>query len=285
MLETQGLLFDIPDDPKERTVKLKQLRHPIWTENKSRLIAKYLQYFVFITKHGIYIDGFAGPQQPKKEGLWTAELVMNSDPKRITKFFLCELNKAKVKRLEDLKKSQPQKPKRTIEIVHGDCNIEIPQYLTKNPIPEKKATFCLLDQRTFECHWETVKFIAEHKREGMKIEQFYFLANSWMDRSFAGTKNIENIRAWWGGDGWQEFKKIRGQARAAMFEKRFKEELGYVYVMPYPILERKTGGQVMYWMIHASDHPEAPKLMWRAYHKAVTVETPEQIKMDLTLAS
>ena len=36
----------------------------------------------------------------------------------------------------------------------------------------------------------------------------------------------------------------------------------------------------MYYMIHATDHPEAPALMNRAYHKAVTpIEPAEQMAL------
>jgi hypothetical protein len=38
----------------------------------------------------------------------------------------------------------------------------------------------------------------------------------------------------------------------------------------------------MYQMIHASDHPEAPKLMGRAYRNAVNVEEPPaQLEIEL----
>ena len=37
----------------------------------------------------------------------------------------------------------------------------------------------------------------------------------------------------------------------------------------------------MYQMIHASDHPEAPKLMARAYRNAVNAEEPpDQLEME-----
>ena len=40
----------------------------------------------------------------------------------------------------------------------------------------------------------------------------------------------------------------------------------------------------MYYMIHATDHPEAPKLMERAYNQAVLPkETVEQLKLELGL--
>ena len=37
----------------------------------------------------------------------------------------------------------------------------------------------------------------------------------------------------------------------------------------------------MYYMIHASDHPEAPKLMSRAYRQAISPkETAEQLELE-----
>jgi len=46
--------------------KYKRYDQAIWTENKAHFIQQYLKYFVQITKHGAYIDGFAGPQSPKQ---------------------------------------------------------------------------------------------------------------------------------------------------------------------------------------------------------------------------
>ena len=55
--------------------------------------------------------------------------------------------------------------------------------------------------------------------------------------------------------------------RALLVAKRFEEELGYRKAKPYAIHSEKRGGRVMYHMIHATDHPDAPTLMIRAYRK------------------
>jgi hypothetical protein len=48
--------------------------------------------------------------------------------------------------------------------------------------------------------------------------------------------------------------------------------------MPWPIYERQSGGRIMYYMIHATDHTEAPILMSRAYANAVKpLENEEQM--------
>jgi hypothetical protein len=41
-------------------------------------------------------------------------------------------------------------------------------------------------------------------------------------------------------------------------------DLGYRCAQAWPIFERKEGRRVMYYMVHATDHDEAPKLMARA---------------------
>lgn len=39
----------------------------------------------------------------------------------------------------------------------------------------------------------------------------------------------------------------------------------------------------MYYMIHATDHPEAPRLMSRAYQRAVQPKEPaEQLSLEFT---
>ncbi len=49
-----------------------------------------------------------------------------------------------------------------------------------------------------------------------------------------------------------------------------------------PFSASDTGGRVMYYMIHATDHPEAPKFMSRAYRRAVLpLEPIEQLSLAL----
>ncbi len=57
------LSIELPEQPPGLAADPKVLApsNPVWTHNKARFIMRYLRYFVFITKHGTYIDGFAGP--------------------------------------------------------------------------------------------------------------------------------------------------------------------------------------------------------------------------------
>ncbi len=247
-----------------KEILLKVPLYPVWTECKARLIALYLFLFIQITKHGRYIDGFAGPQQDDKPDMWAAKLALEIRPQWLKRFCLFENNAEKVRMLWELRK-QKLNENREIEIYAGDFNKRIHEFLKDNPVGEKEATFCLLDQRTFECKWSTVETLAKHKKAGYKIELFYFLAIGWLDRSISGLKNDSVLREWWGRDDSQIVLHKKPYDRALLFQRRFEEELGYKYVQPWPIYERRGGGRIMYFMIHCSDHPEAPKLMDRAY--------------------
>ena len=283
--ERSGFLFEM-GAPARVEPEVKRPRHPIWTENKARLIQRYLHYFVMVTKHGTYIDGFAGPQEDGKDEMWSAKLVLENEPRWLRNFYLFDADPKQVESLNTLVSSQapmPKGQKRNVLVTPGDFNEGIKQLLADRPIKDREATFCLLDQRTFECKWRTAQLLAEYKPPGQhKIELFYFLPNHWLDRSLAAlTKNVHIGAEWWGRDNWATLQGIPGQDRAGLFAERFKKDLGYASAKPWPIMERANGGSVMYYMIHATDHPDAPALMARAYAKAVTpLEPVEQLTLE-----
>ena len=265
-------------------IRTKALERPVWSENKADLITRYLQYFVFITRHGTYIDAFAGPQTNRSEYAWTAQSVMNSEPKRLRNFYLFDESPTQVARLRELAENNQD---RNIFVHEGDSNLVLPAVLPTGSIGEREATFCLLDQRTFECSWGLCQHIARLRPGLTKVEQFYFLANSWLPRALAAISTAEGeqrVISWLGDNDWQSFAKHRSSDRAEVFIRKFREELGYRSVKAWPIFERDAGaGVIMYYMIHATDHEEAPKLMYRAYCRAVDPPEPvEQLELDLS---
>jgi hypothetical protein len=79
------------------------------------------------------------------------------------------------------------------------------------------------------------------------------------------------------GAAWGELIEKQGAIRAKYVCDRFKSEFKYEHVYPFPIYEKKDkGGRIMYYMIHASDHPEASTLMYRAYGKALDIKESDQ---------
>ncbi len=242
---------------------------PVWTEHKANFIQRYLKLFIQITKHGTYIDGFAGPQRFELEHAWSARLVLQIRPPLLRHFFLCEANAKSFRALKECVQELAKPKDRTIELYEGDFNKKVEDILKSRYITDKEATFCLLDQRMFECHWDSVRKLAE-KKKTMKIELFYFFGFGWVKRALAGvTKNRSVVEQWWGREDYSELiDKTREEIRQVLVE-RFRVELGYKYVTPYPIYKREQNNIVMYEMLHATDHDAAPELMNRAYRQAV----------------
>jgi three-Cys-motif partner protein len=285
--QNHPLFPDLPTGILTKARKYKRVQQSIWTENKAKFIQQYLRFFVQITHHGTYIDGFAGPQYHQQLNAWAAALVLESEPKWLRHIFLCELTKTGVRALNKLVSKQPERDRRgkkiyrKIEVLPGDFNITVNEILTERKIAQKEATFCLLDQRTFECHWATVAKLAAFKKPPHhKVELLYFLGVGWLHRAFSGIRNIEKMKNWWGNDQWRELKAKTEWDIADIVRKRFDKELGYTYTAAYPIFDKKGSNRIMYYMIHASDHDEAPALMVRAHHKAVR-SLPKEVQKRL----
>lgn len=289
MSPTEPTLFHLPPPPAvPRAPRFAAIKQALWTHQKAQLIANYLRLFTMITKHGAYIDGFAGPQAPGQPKSWSAELALANQPPWLRQFFLCDANATQVARLNALKAQQPPIGNRTIEVYTGDFNRVIDRILSDGGIRPKTATFALLDQRTFECEWDSVRKLAQHKPAGeLKIELFYFLPTGWFDRAVSGLKDRASaLRTWWGRDDWQAYVTAKPIERPDLMTKRFRTELGYAFAYAWPIRSREHHGRLMYAMIHASDHEEAPKLMQRAYRLATAPSDKiEQLEIEYGLRS
>ena len=135
------------------SVEIGSLPSPIWTETKAQLIQNYLRLFLFITKHGVYIDGFAGPQDKANPDSWAAKLVLELAPPWMKAFFLCEIKKSSYADILSMLQTQKTIAGRQIVHKHGDFNEWIADVLASGSITDKTATFALLDQRSTECHW------------------------------------------------------------------------------------------------------------------------------------
>jgi three-Cys-motif partner protein len=254
---------------------------PVWTEHKANFIQRYLKLFIQITKHGTYIDGFAGPQRLELEHAWSARLVLQIRPPFLRHFFLCEANHRSFKALRRCVEQMPKDRGRTIELFQADFNIAADQILGSRFITEKEATFCLLDQRMFECHWKTVEKLAK-KKSKMKIELFYFFGSGWVKRALAGvTRNQDIVQRWWGRGDYGTLKAKSREEISIMLQNRFRTELDYKFVTAYPIFKREHNEIVMYEMLHATDHEDAPELMNRAYRQAV--RSAQKLAEQLTL--
>lgn len=254
---------------------------PIWTENKAKLIERYLHYFVMVTKHGTYIDGFAGPQAMDHPDSWAAKLALEMEPKWLRHFHLFDNDTSKARCLQDLKTDHPD---RDIRVFHTDFNQSVQHLLESGDIGEREAVFCLLDQQTFECDWATVETLARYQDpRRRKIELFYFLPNSWFERAVAAMHEDttrDTLPRWWGRNDWASFAELRRPQRCQAFADRLKNDLGYAFVDAYAIRQQDDSGNIMYYMLHASDHEEAPNFMARAYRAVVDARSEDQFTFE-----
>ena len=282
MMADNAALFDLDDYLSKTPVGNGKTRGHVWTENKAKLIARYLRSFTYVTRHGTYLDAFAGPQEGSNPSpnSWAAKLTLENEPKWMKRFVLCDRDPEKLRELESIAAIHHEgreKSKRSVQVIEGDSNLTLPAYLNAHPIAEKEASFCLLDQHTKECTWSLVEKISQHKKTGYKIELFYFLAQGWIDRVLTeklGDGNVEKVVQWLGHSDWKSFKELSSRDRAEDFVRRFNEELGYNFSKAFPIYQRGNEGKEMFWMIHASDHERALPLMGGAY-TGVGLSLPE----------
>src|SRR5689334_10258844 len=121
----QGSLFSDLPPPLGKPLRFRSHKRPLWTENKARLIERYLFYFVLITRHGAYIDGFAAPQDPKNTDSWAAKLVLESKPQLLREFWLCDIHRPGIVALKSMVATLPRVPGRRIEILTGDFNKKV----------------------------------------------------------------------------------------------------------------------------------------------------------------
>ena len=267
------------DGPSKKLTKLKLAEGgaPLWTAEKASLIDEYIHRFLLVTKHGVYLDLFAGPQRAGDLESWSVRRVLvrrTEGSPSIRHYAVCDEDPTQVERLRELGGGRS-----SFRVYAGDVNEQIHAMLKEAPIGPKTACFCLIDQRTFECHWATVEAVARHKREGLKIELFYFLAQGWLDRA-RSTSRPEKLRAWWGNSDYRQFLERRSHDRANTLCRRFREELGYEYAIPFAIHEKGEGSRTMYYMIHASDHPRAATLMSEAYREVSSSRMMSGVQLD-----
>ena len=268
-MATQNVLFkDLRSDtptprPPQAPVKIDA---PLWTADKAALIGEYIHLFLMVTKNGVYLDLFAGPQRSGDTHNWSVRRVLErrTEGPAIRHYAVCDRDPGQARRLRDLGRTHD-----SFRVYEGDANERVHDMLNEARIGPKTACFCLMDQRTFECQWSVVRAVARHKRNGYKIEVFYFLAQGWIDRAWRSIKDPKRLAAWWGNENYEEFRGLSSPERAEALCKRFVRELGYAYAFPFAIHKKGGGSRTMYYMIHASDHPEACKLMSRAYQQVL----------------
>ena len=257
-----------------------EIGSPLWTADKAALIEEYIHRFLLVTKHGVYLDLFAGPQNDEED--WSIRRVLGRRTEggpEIRHYAVCDLEPEKAEQLRELGRTHPGP---AFNVYEGDANQLVQTMLEEAPIGSNTACFCLIDQRTLECAWSTVEAIARHKQNGgFKIEVFYFLAEAWLDRTWKSVKDPDKLLKWWGRPDYKAFLERPAFERAQALCARFRDDLGYLYSEPFAIHKKGKDSRIMYYMIHASDHPDAIRLMSDAYQKVPSNREINEVQLSL----
>ena len=148
-----------------------------WTVEKLEILRQYLDSYTTALKDQpfnlIYVDGFAGP------GVWSpgteygdedygefrevvegsATIALNIDDKPFDRFVFIEMDPDHANSLRRLRSEHPQ---RQIEIINGDCNIELPRFCDSMGRYDRAVVF--LDPFAADVDWRTVETIANTKK-------------------------------------------------------------------------------------------------------------------------
>ena len=142
-----------------------------WTQEKLGILCRYLDSYTTALKKQpfrlIYVDAFAGAGtyaedsyadfQDLKKG--SASIALEIDDKPFDQLIFVEKETKSVNSLLNL---QTQYPNRTIEIVQGDANDEIPNFCNKMKNLDRAVVF--LDPYATQVSWSTVEKIASTQK-------------------------------------------------------------------------------------------------------------------------
>lgn len=284
---TGELFSDLPEAEKPNALMTTIEESATWSVDKSRLVEEYIRLYQMITYGGVYIDGFAAPQRQETDlDLWTLRRIVEIEPKWIQRFYVCDTDPSGVEMLRELK-SEHEVDGRRISVFQGDFNDVVDTVLATGRIKPKTPCFAFLDQRTTECHWDTVIKLANWRRK-RRIELLYFFPTGWLGRTIGGSTTKTGkiaLDKWWGNSGWSgDHFPTRERARMELMRERFKHELGYEYVTAWPVFRSKSEDRMLYHLIHASTHPETNNLMRRAFIKVFGYRTGAPIVDEEQLA-
>ena len=267
-----------------------------WTQSKLQILEDYLAAFLTASsgKAGgaVYLDAFAGEGSGRDRltdsefdgsaRIAAAALASNDSGFRFTYLRFVELNRSRALEVRD--EFREAFPGRDIDVVPGDCNVELPRILAT--MPEALTwlpTFAFLDPFGIELRWDTIRALADHKRQRTyKVELFMLFATPAIMRvagltpEHAVSDAEERLSALFGCDDWEPIVDARrrgliggDQAREAfvnLMRWRLVHELGYgrTHVLEF----KNTRGAPIYHMVFATDHDAGDRIMTSLYATA-----------------
>ena len=245
-------------------------------------LADYLGRFAVAARGApsrVYIDAFAGDTINLLRGSdrrfpGSAELALGVSPP-FTHVRLFERRAARATALRAL----PRPSGTDLEVIEGDCNVEMARVLAG--LPAQAPSFAFLDPDGMELHWSTIRRIADHKRSyaeqhnRSKVEMWVLFSTGGMVRMLGGNREFAEAQGFpqkgarlygaWGP--WQAVWEARidgrigpGDAKRAylyLYMDRLAG-LGYKHLLVRPI---ENSRNELYEMVFATDHPAGAQIM------------------------
>ena len=261
-----------------------------WTRGKLDVLRQYLDAFTTASKstsERIYIDAFAGdPENVDRltgneiEG--SARIALSIDNPPFTHIRLFE-TEPKAKKLESVLRADF--PSRDLKVYSGNCNIRIPEALEELKRINRAPTFAFVDPNGKEAEWRTLEALANFRPSRLtKAELFLLFAIPMFTRLLkvngdqVRPQDSAAITAMFGSDDWQHIYNARleeiikpRQARIEylnLMRWRLETVLGYNWTHPLEV--RNEFGNIIYYMIFATDHETGDRIIKHLYTKAAT---------------
>ncbi len=260
-----------------------------WTKGKLDILRRYLDAFTTATKlkasETIYIDAFAGiPANRDRltneplEGSAAIALSVDDPPFTKLRFFETKTNAPRLEAY--LRRDYPG---RDFQVFGGDCNELIPMELNRLQMFNWAPTFAFIDPNGMEAKWITLKALAQFKRgRKYKAELFLLFAPPMFSRVLpvdgreVRPSDAASIDQMYGTTDWRHIYLARlrniiepHRAREEYLNlMRWRLETDLRYRWTHAIEVRNERGQIIYYMIFATDNDAGDRIMRSVYAQA-----------------
>ncbi len=209
-------------------------------------------------------------------------VAMKADPP-FTQLRFCELP-AVADELEAALKTQFPGDSR-YRVVRGDCNATIDDTLAELAAFRWAPAFAFVDQQAAEVHWETIRKVADFRRNRRKLktEIWILMSPAMIVRGVRGTnaaKFIEQVTRMYGNEDWKRIQAARWRDDISasdyrdemvnLMRIRLQDDLGYQYTQRIPM--HLPNAVAVYDMVFATDHWAGDNIMRYLYAQAAQRE-------------
>jgi three-Cys-motif partner protein len=248
-----------------------------WSVQKLKFIENYLPHYLRATKkamHRYYIDLFAG------KGKWihkeTREIIDGSPAismkykDHFTKLFYIEMDEERCHSLEQLSNENGCT---NVEIIQGDCNLQIESVLKQ--MHQRAPTFVFVDPSADQVQFATMELLAKWKTELFILFPYQMTIRRYLPRDKEKMQkwNINRLNSFFGSMDWKEIYENSHRdyllSKMLDFYTSNLKKLGYEYIHISEVFKMQNGPE-LYMMLWVGKHPVGNKIMKRIYENQTT---------------